>query len=55
MFAKGECVINKCTEWALDKSVVPSLPLRNISPLFQSLLSDAVLANKGKCNIYTQG
>lgn len=48
-------MINKCTKWALDKSVVLSLPLRDILPLFQSLLSDAVLANAGKGNVYTQG
>lgn len=57
MFAKSvyySRMINKCTKWALDKSVVPSLPLRNVLPLFQSLLSEAVLANEGKDNVYTQ-
>jgi len=58
VFAKGDCVllmISKCTKWSLYKSVVPFLPLRNILPLFQSLLSDTVLADQGKRSIYTQG
>lgn len=46
--------INKCTKWSLYKSVVPFMALRNILALFQSLLSDTVLANQGKCTPYAK-
>lgn len=47
--------INKSTKWSLYKSVVPFMALRNILALFQSLLSDTVLANQGKCSLYAKG
>jgi len=43
--------INKFAEWSLYKSVFPFMLLRNILPLFQSLLSDTILLQQIRENV----